>query len=709
MRLWVAVALVLIPVAFYWKLILTDQYTWLESPDLAHQVLPWFQYQAGEWQAGRFPAWAPFEWAGQPLVGQTQPGAVYPLNWALFLSPLRRGWLRVDLLNAYYVLLHGLALFFMYLLCRDLAISRLASVLGGLIFAFGGYVGTTDWPQMLNGAIWAPLMFRSHLRAARGIRPWTECAWMGGWLGMSWLSGHHQVPIFLTFTLSFSNLYMIWRGRLRWLPALTGGVIFLLVAAAQVLPASEYGPLARRWVGLDEPIGWKQKVPFFLHQQWGFQPLSVFGIIIPGMQLHTSAFVGVTALGLAFLGAAGRGYWVVLAAASLLYSLSQYGGVEGWLYSLLPMVEKARSPSMATVVFSLAIPVLAATGLDRIQEADHRRLRQILFAGGVAGLALYLALGWIRGIESIGDQRPVMTALVALTTAWVLASGVAWWRAPALVGLAYLELTLMAPFYHPNRFDTHPTFYLKNLSQHKDLVDYVRQQKEHPRVLIDDGALAYNFGDWHGVDVFGGYLASLTENLIQSDFGHPKIRQLMGVDFLLSRSPLSPEQTLAFEGARGVNVYRMPDPLPRTWIVHSAFPAANAPEALALIKNPAFDLRLGATTPADLPLERCRGGDRATLLRRDASRVLVAAETGCRGLLVLNEVAYPGWEVTIDGRPAPLLTVNLAQRGVVVDRGWHLVEFRYVPRRLWVGFALTILGTIAVALTSIMERRKSTA
>ena len=44
--------LLLITSLFYWKLIATDQYTWLDSPDLAYQVLPWWHDQAREWHAG---------------------------------------------------------------------------------------------------------------------------------------------------------------------------------------------------------------------------------------------------------------------------------------------------------------------------------------------------------------------------------------------------------------------------------------------------------------------------------------------------------------------------------------------------------------------------------------------------------------------------------------------------------------------------------
>src|SRR5271154_1289227 len=133
-------ALLLISALFHWKLVLTNQYTWLESPDMANLVLPWFQFEAGEWQAGRFPLWDPNSWGGQPLFGQAQPGSAYPLNWLLFLVPLDNGWIRQDALHWYYVLIHCLAALTCYALCRDLGRSRVASIAAGCVFSLGGYV-----------------------------------------------------------------------------------------------------------------------------------------------------------------------------------------------------------------------------------------------------------------------------------------------------------------------------------------------------------------------------------------------------------------------------------------------------------------------------------------------------------------------------------------------------------------------------------------
>ena len=122
-------ALFVLVVLFHWKLVLTNQYTWMESPDLSNLVLPWFQFQAGEWHHFRFPLWDPNGWFGLPLFGQGEPGSAYPLNWLLFLVPLKHGWMREAALHWYYVLIHYLAALTAYALGRELGRSRPASIL----------------------------------------------------------------------------------------------------------------------------------------------------------------------------------------------------------------------------------------------------------------------------------------------------------------------------------------------------------------------------------------------------------------------------------------------------------------------------------------------------------------------------------------------------------------------------------------------------
>src|SRR5260370_557102 len=102
-------ALLLIIIGFYSKLTLTNQFEWMSGGDLAVQVLPWFEEEARQLQQGSLPLWDPHNWAGQPLIGQGQPGAAYPLNWILFLIPRFHGHIAPATLHWYYVAIRYMA------------------------------------------------------------------------------------------------------------------------------------------------------------------------------------------------------------------------------------------------------------------------------------------------------------------------------------------------------------------------------------------------------------------------------------------------------------------------------------------------------------------------------------------------------------------------------------------------------------------------
>jgi hypothetical protein len=78
------------------------------------------------------------------------------------------------------------------------------------------------------------------------------------------------------------------------------------------------------------------------------------------------------------------------------------------------------------------------------------------------------------------------------------------------------------------------------------------------------------------------------------------------------------------------------------------------------------------------------------------------------GILVLPDPKYPQWRVSVDGRPARLLEVDHAFRGVKVPAGSHRVVFTYQDRFMQGGFVLsllTVLGLVAFWLWSRQRRR----
>jgi hypothetical protein len=66
------------------------------------------------------------------------------------------------------------------------------------------------------------------------------------------------------------------------------------------------------------------------------------------------------------------------------------------------------------------------------------------------------------------------------------------------------------------------------------------------------------------------------------------------------------------------------------------------------------------------------------------------------GIVVLADVDYPGWELAIDGKPAPIYRVNGVMRGAAVFSGNHRLVYKYAPQSFKIGRIVSIAGLAAL-------------
>ena len=82
-------------------------------------------------------------------------------------------------------------------------------------------------------------------------------------------------------------------------------------------------------------------------------------------------------------------------------------------------------------------------------------------------------------------------------------------------------------------------------------------------------------------------------------------------------------------------------------------------------------------------------------------RAEIEASLESPGLVILADLYYPGWELTIDGKPAPIYAVNGLMRGGAVPAGTHRLVYSYAPRSFVVGRVGSILGLGILAFCGI--------
>jgi hypothetical protein len=200
------------------------------------------------------------------------------------------------------------------------------------------------------------------------------------------------------------------------------------------------------------------------------------------------------------------------------------------------------------------------------------------------------------------------------------------------------------------------------------------------------------------VDVFGGYVASLPSYL-QRVQGDRHARALFGVNYRIGLKPSADDQREIFAGKDALKIYSVPGAFPRAWTVHEVLQIASEEESGIALSRPLEEHRRRAFLTGPAPrLETCPGSERASVVERLADRLTVEAVLNCRGLVAIGETWDPGWRATVDGRPAPVLRVYGALRGVVVEGGTHRIEMRYRPWTVFAGAGLSFAGVLAAAL-----------
>jgi hypothetical protein len=149
-------------------------------------------------------------------------------------------------------------------------------------------------------------------------------------------------------------------------------------------------------------------------------------------------------------------------------------------------------------------------------------------------------------------------------------------------------------------------------------------------------------------------------------------------------------------GFNQMKVYENLRALPRVWLVQQAQRVDNEYDQLRLIRGELQDAQGQAFDPRKLALLEPHTAHQpwaqalqqqaptewhntAQIIARANDRLLIETEAATDSLLVLSEMAYPGWRARVDGQAVEWHRVNYILCGVPLKAGKHRVEFSYQP------------------------------
>ena len=191
----------------------------------------------------------------------------------------------------------------------------------------------------------------------------------------------------------------------------------------------------------------------------------------------------------------------------------------------------------------------------------------------------------------------------------------------------------------------------------------------------------------------------------------------MGVSALVSDriepDPPWPVVARGHAGGRDFVIQQNPTALPRAYVVPRAEVVADDP-ATVLSRFRSNDPRSAVLMTRDplagLPNDHRQGFLAASWRSLDPDRPVLEVRTQAPGLLVMADTWMPGWSALVDGRPAPILTGNHAQRVIPLEQpGHHTIVLHYDPPCLALGSMVTALSGLvwaAVGLRMVLRSRR---
>jgi len=695
-----------LPAAWFWRVLAAPQAVWAwpggHFSDLLITHLPNAEYihQAlATWH--QLPLWNPTILSGMPTVGDPLAGLWYPPLWPTIV------WPSVITFNAIVWLHLAWAGWGMYRLARSEGLSVWPALASGILFsgspkligqaALGHVtlvmaVAWTPWWLLALSASEEDAVQADSRRIWQGVR-------IGTVLGMIFLADPRWLipAIFLGGALTVRRwLSESWKMRQVLRDRLAGWLVAAgqagLVAAVLALPMWQLLSLSTR-----QALSTSESTAFSL------PPLRLLGLVIPelGGWPEWITYVGLAGLTLALvavlLNGNGWRFWGLVALGGWALALGDHSPIYPILIRMVPGLAWQRVPARFLFLSITGIAMLAGIGLDRLSTVGASSSPAPWFGRIVfAWTAVFASLGLVGGLaaNSWGVPEIRWSLLLAGAAGTVGGAGVIYAGRPRRwgwhMGVFWMSLLILEFICVDGTLIAARPVPSVSADASSTALGSPRATTSH-RLFSPSYSVPQNVAAEAGLQLADGvnpiqlkaywdYMAravgfqpeQYSVTLPPFPSGDPgtemawrlDTRRLgwLNVQRVVSSYPLS-AQGLDLEGTRGEKYfYFNQNVAPRAWVQRGA------------------GLDLAST------------GSQAKIESWSPNQIQI--EANGPGRLVVSEIAYPGWDVTVDGVRQTLEPAGGLLRSVVLGEGLHQVRMAFIPAPALVGAGLSFLGLL---------------
>jgi len=695
--------------------------------------------------------WDPYTFLGFPLLGAVDRiGLFYPVRLLFYTISMffpQNYWI---FFATYYSLFHlslaGIGTYFFAKTC--LKFSRQAAFLTGIVYVFGGallYVGV--FTNVVTGPAYLP--FELYLLfTAMQKKSLRRAVAAGLLLAPILLSGYTSTFIYNSFFIAFFLFAYFVRDTRTAIRCICYLFVFSMVAIVislpVLLPSIEIKQMAIR-----------QELNYLGSAAHAFPISSILDYFVPfllgqkGTGLY--GYIGSVSLIFVFIAYAFSKRFVTgllfgMALVFFVLSLTQTTFLYDMFYKFLPFFSQFRFHIFLQYLVALPLAVLAGEGLEIITRNKipfHTILRYFKYPA-VISLFIYVLSVCLPYISPrfFDSELVKQMSTSVIVTALFLISGLLivrfGYRSKILPILFILVITLDL-FTTLNRLDfLHSNYDPRVFNSASAVVKKYREELKlyGTRAYFHESTLRYNAGV-EGIKHIGGlqgltprYYSMMVNHYSTSDSWIPAnspLLDLWGVQYIFTTRILTDSERVnivtqvnepipEYDFGRfltqngswvakgtGVFVYENLDYIPRATLFTRWERIVDDTKALKRMDE--LDLHTIAvvnTTEHIVSPSLLKGKGEAVIMEERNSYVKIQTNSDTRALMVLSDLYFPGWIVRIDGKRGDIYRVNLATRGVFVNKGEHVIEFLYEPWSLYIGvtvyFVLLILFLVYMGL-----------
>lgn len=745
------------------------------SPDSVSPTVTSLALDAVYKETGRYPLWQPWSFSGMPTVEAFTylNGLYYP---GVILGFFQVEGLFLQLLHLVFAGLGG------FVLLRRFRLHVVASFLGGAAFMLTPYMVTMfiyGHGSQLMTAAYMPWVLWATCRLLDSMRP-SDMGVLALLAGFQLQRGHVQIAYY-TWILLFLFVMMhlatgsSWSEKLK--KSAMAGIalgIAVIISSAIYLPVLEYTPFSVRGAGSGGGTSYDYAT------MWSLHPLESITYLIPGAAgfggitywgrmpfTDYPNYAGIVVLCLAVTGfVAGRKnmFSWLLAGSALLMMFLAFGKYFSPLYDLfyhfVPFFSRFRVPSMALIVVSLDLALLAGFGSHALMDGFKAKGLLTLKAGAflLALLVIFFLFAerpfelflrslfpvppvsslelaglvnqvrwdqWRSGFLEMAGLSAVFAALAWLRYKKVLGAALFGGLVVllALVDLLNVDRRIVLPSPSSLRSSALvPERYLEAFYAEDEVIGFLGDaggdEASAFRIYPAGTLFAENKFSLFGIESVGGYhpakLHLYDEMLrVSRNLANIELLRMLNVRYVLSQVPLDhPLLTPVYEndldlagGPVRVGVYRLADSMERAWFVREGVSLQKGGDVYDQLLSGEINIaRQALVEDAGWQGVERFGEGRIISVERVPEKITLSVQAEKEAFLVLSEVYYPlRWKATINGSSRQMFKVNGLLRGIIIPEGKHEVVCSFDRGSFENGRKLSLAG-FATALFLVATR-----